>query len=343
MTFLSSVSALYAWHHFRRHLQLQALLFRCRHRALFHHWKEGDSGYSCIFPKPDEKMKTGNFLLLSFLAAASAFSSSGRVALTRPVTAGLSPLLEGASMTRHSSTQMHLFKIFADKETEEKQISVPTQETKISQEGDWVDESKKVELVLLTVWLISLSAFILINNTVGPWPLVLKTVPERVFFLSHMIGGMLFGGGIILTTCIERLVAKSANAPVLQFWFDKVPLLDGLIVVPALTVSMISGTGLTIVRYGGLNIAPPHVDAIFWTLIAFMTWWATTDLTTQGTALQAVNEMYDDFESGKKGLETPKVVLDRHVSNVVSCFFVLLLYSMMVLKPGTLFPFPWNA
>jgi hypothetical protein len=289
-------------------------------------------------------MKSQNFLLLSFLAAASAFSSSGRVAITRPSTSQLSPLVEVPSMIRHSTTQMHLFKIFTDKATEEeKQLSVPTQTTKISEEGDWVDESKKVELILLTVWLISLSAFILINNTVGPWPLVLKTVPERVFFLSHMIGGMLFGGGIILTTCIERLVAKSANAPVLQFWFDKVPLLDGLIVVPALTVSMISGTGLTIVRYGGLNIAPPHVDAIFWTLIAFMTWWATTDLTTQGTALQAVNEMYDDFESGKKGLETPKVVLDRHVSNVVSCFFVLLLYSMMVLKPGTLFPFPWNA
>ena len=89
-------------------------------------------------------MKTRNFLQLSFLAAASAFSSSGRVALTRPVTARLSPLVETASMTRHSTTQMHLFKIFADKETEEKQISVPTQETKISQEGDWVDESKKV-------------------------------------------------------------------------------------------------------------------------------------------------------------------------------------------------------
>jgi hypothetical protein len=130
---------------------------------------------------------------------------------------------------------------------------------------------------------------------------------------------------------------------VLQFWFDKVPLLDSLIVVPALTVSMISGTGLTIVRYGGLNIAPPHVDAIFWTLIAFMSWWAATDLTTQGTALTAVNSMYDQFKDGDESVQTPKVVVDRHVSNVVSCFFVLLLYSFMVLKPGTLFPFPWNA
>ena len=90
-------------------------------------------------------------------------------------------------------------------------------------------------------------------------------------------------------------------------------------------------------------MAPPHVGAIFWTLIAFLTWWAATDLTTQGTALKAVNEMYDQYEDGEEGLETPKVVVDRHISNVVSCFFILILYSFMVLKPGTLFPFPWNA
>jgi len=205
-----------------------------------------------------------------------------------------------------------------------------------------VDEAKKAELIALGVWGISISAFILINNFYGPWPLILKTVPERAFFLSHMIGGMLFAGGIILTTCIERLVAKSNNPEVLQFWFTKVPELDGLIVVPALTISMISGTGLSIVRYGGLNIAPPHVGAIFWTLIASMSWWAATDLTTQGPSLKAVEEMYEQYEQGEVGLETPKVVVDRHVSNVVSCFFVLLLYSLMVLKPGTYFPFPWD-
>jgi len=205
-----------------------------------------------------------------------------------------------------------------------------------------VDEAKKVELILLGLWGISISAFILINNFHGPWPLIMKQVPERTYFLSHMIGGMLFAGGIILTTCIERAVAKSNNPDVLQFWFTKVPELDGLIVVPALTVSMISGTGLSIVRYGGLNIAPPHIGAIFWTLIAFMSWWAATDLTTQGPSLKAVEEMYEKYEQGEVGLETPKVVSDRHLSNVVSCFFILLLYSMMVLKPGTYFPFPWD-
>jgi len=237
-------------------------------------------------------------------------------------------------------TQVGLFKT----KTEEPALATKADASAaIDQNPAGMDDAKKIELALLAIWGVSISAFILINNFSGPWPAVMKTIPERVFFLNHMVGGMLFGGGIILTTCIERLVAKSSNAPVLQFWFTKVPVLDGLIVVPALTVSMISGTGLSIVRYGGLNIAPPHVGAIFWTLIAFMTWWAATDLTTQGTALQAVDEMYDQFQEGEENLETPKVVVDRHVSNVVSCFFVLALYSMMVLKPGTYFPFPWQT
>lgn len=224
--------------------------------------------------------------------------------------------------------------LFKTKDEPKVAAKITTNGAPASTEGEWIDESKKVELIALSIWMISICGFILINNFTGPWPAVMKTVPERVYFLSHMIGGMLFGGGIILTTCIERLVSKSNNAPVLQFWFDKVPLLDGLIVVPALTVSMISGTGLSIVRYGGLNIAPPHVGAIFWTLIAFLTWWAVTDLTTQGTALAAANEMYSQYEDGDENVETPKVIADRHVSNVVSCFFVVTLYSFMVLKPG---------
>lgn len=294
--------------------------------------------------------------VLPFLAVATAFSpTSSRAASSSRLSSKVS--------TKKTATTTSLNLGFFPEKEETKVTTMPSpkeggmfqffpkpadtvedaQVVAVSGEGEWVDESKKIELILLSVWLVSLSGFILTNNFYGPWPLFMKTIPERVFFLNHMIAGMLFGGGIILTTCIERLVAKSSNAPVLQFWFDKVPLLDGLIVVPALTISMISGTGLSIVRYGGLNIAPPHVSAIFWTLIAFMTWWGVTDLTTQGTALKAVNEMYDAFQDGDESVETPKVVVDRHTSNVVSCFFVVLLYSMMVLKPGTLFPFPWST
>ena len=207
--------------------------------------------------------------------------------------------------------------------------------------SDEADKAKTVELIALGVWLISLTSFILINNYVGPFPVFLKQIPERVFFFSHMIGGMLFGGGIILTTCIEKLAANSKNPEVLEFYFSKIPGLDALIVVPAVTVSILSGIGLATVRYGGLMIAPPHISAIFDTLIAFMVWWGLTDLSTQTTAIKAVNEMYDSYQAGEKDLETPKVVLDRHFSNIVSCFFVLTLYSLMVFKPGTLVAFPW--
>ncbi|KAL9178257.1 hypothetical protein ACHAXT_001801 [Thalassiosira profunda] len=281
-------------------------------------------------------------VMLTSCNGVSAFAPPSAAAHTRNNCIGTSQC-EAASPLPRATTQVHLFDLLKKEDEALATTNGAVELVDESSEGDWVDESKKVELILLGIWGASISGFILVNNFYGPWPEVLRTVPERTFFLSHMIGGMLFGGGIILTTCIERLVAKSGNPQVLQFWFDKVPELDGLIVVPALTISMVSGTGLSIVRYGGLNIAPPHVGAIFWTLIAFMTWWAATDLTTQGTALKAVERMYEQYEMGEEGLETPKVVVDRHVSNVVSCFFVLLLYSFMVLKPGTLFPFPWNA
>lgn len=249
-----------------------------------------------------------------------------------------------SSRLTQSSTQLNLFDLLKKNEevVEVTLSSVRESEESMTEIDNNVDEAKKLELILLGVWGVAISGFILVNNFYGPWPLFMKSIPERTFFLGHMVGGMLFGGGIILTTCIERLVAKSQDPTVLRFWFDKVPELDGLIVVPALTISMISGTGLSIRRYGGLNIAPPHVDAIFWVLVAFMAWWAATDLTTQGTALKAVNQMFERYEQGEEGLETPKVVVDRHVSNVVSCFFILLLYSFMVLKPGTLFPWPWK-
>mmetsp|Transcript_25147 Transcript_25147/g.52995 ORF Transcript_25147/g.52995 Transcript_25147/m.52995 type:complete len:301 (+) Transcript_25147:301-1203(+) len=298
-------------------------------------------------------LMTKHVLLLAAIAAVTcrsevnAFAPSSSSSIARP-SAFSTQITTAFPFHRSATKSLTQANLFGLLEKEEAGVNgniaeiIPVDE---SSEGDWVDESKKVELILLGIWGVAISAFILINNFYGPWPLAMKQVPERVFFLSHMIGGMLFGGGIILTTCIERAVAKSNNPQVLQFWFDKVPELDGLIVVPALTVSMISGTGLSIVRYGGLNIAPPHVDAIFWTLIAFMTWWATTDLTTQGAALKSVERSFSQYENGElgeEGYQTPKVVLDRHVSNVVSCFFILILYSIMVLKPGVLYPWPWN-
>jgi hypothetical protein len=272
-------------------------------------------------------------LFLALLSVASAFVPSSNKALQLSSTTTKHPVPLTTLPRTSGNFQLEPLAVFTKNK-------VPVEVVVEEDDGSW--DGKTVELVLLSIWLVGLSGFILENNFVGPWPAVMRTIPERWFFLSHMVGGMLFGGGIILTTCIERLVAKSNNAPVLKFWFTQVPTLDGLIVVPALTVSMISGTGLAIKRYGGLNISPPHVDAIFWTLILFMTWWGVTDLSTQTTSLEAVNEMNERYENGEKDVETPEIVLNRHTSNVVSCFFVLTLYSFMVLKPGTLFAFPWS-
>jgi len=46
----------------------------------------------------------------------------------------------------------------------------------------WEDVSKKLELIGLGVWLLGISGFILVNNFVGPWPAVMKEIPERTFF-----------------------------------------------------------------------------------------------------------------------------------------------------------------
>lgn len=272
------------------------------------------------------------------VVATLSLSAQNNVAAFTP---GMSGRVSLSTATTVSKTSLSARRTITDVEKREESLQL-SMSVASETDGDerQEDMSKKLELIGLGVWLLSLSGFILVNNFVGPWPEVMKQIPERVFFLNHMIGGMLFGGGIILTTCIEWLVAKNRDATVLQFWFNKVPILDTLIVVPALTVSMISGTGLTIRRYGGLNVSPPHVDAIFWTLIFFLSWWGLTDLTTQGTALKAVNDI--EPKVGEK-IDVPEVVTNRHISNVVSCFFILILYSIMVMKPGVLFPFPWDA
>lgn len=212
---------------------------------------------------------------------------------------------------------------------------------------DWIDDSKHVELVGLITWMSVVSVFILINNFMGPWPQFLSHVPERLWFLGHMVGGVLFGGGVVLTTAVEWLVVQNRNPAVLQFWFDKVPLLDMALVLPGLTLSMVSGTGLSIVRYGGLALAPPHIQYAFWALVSFAVWWAVTDLTTQGSALNAVLDLSpddydDDFDDNKNTkiqnavVNVPDEVSNRLVSNLVSCVMVFVMYGIMVMKPGTL-------
>ena len=200
------------------------------------------------------------------------------------------------------------------------------------QNENWELDANLIELAFLAVWMGGLSGFIFANNWIGPWPSVMTQIPERIFFTFHMIGGMLFGGGVIMTTGLEYLVTKNKRPEVLQFYFDKVPLLDSAVVLPGLTIAMISGTGLSITRYGSLGTAPAHIPAVFYCLTAFAAWWAITDLATQPKAMRAIDEWVAQGSAGN----IPQIVEDRFISNIVSCIFVVALYAIMVLKPGTL-------
>jgi len=194
------------------------------------------------------------------------------------------------------------------------------------------EENKFVEFAALGTWIAGLSSFLLINNFVGPWPAaLLQAIPVKYFGLTHAVSGMLFGGGIILTTLIEWLATNSKNADVLNFYFDKVPALDALVVLPALTASILSGVGLSVDHYDSLGQAPFHVVGAISTLLAFAAWWAGTDLTTQGAAMEAIQEWtLGDTEN----TDVPRIVQLRKISNVVSCLFVAAIYGFMVLKPG---------
>lgn len=218
------------------------------------------------------------------------------------------------------------------------EIVAPSAALQTTKMESWEADSKVVELMALAIWGIGISAFIFMNNFVGPWPAqVLQTIPERLWFWMHMLGGMLFGGGVILTTAIEWLVVDNKNASTLQFWFDKVPLLDAAIVLPALTLSMISGTGLCVHRYHGLGLAPPHIQIVFYTLVSFAAWWAATDLSTQGQSLIKINEWaLETVKDDESHVDAPDIVKWRRISNIVSCLFVVALYGVMVMKPGTI-------
>jgi len=192
--------------------------------------------------------------------------------------------------------------------------------------------NKILELAGLGTWIAGLSSFLLVNNFVGPWPAnLLQSIPVEYFGLTHALAGMLFGGGIILTTFIEWLASASKNASVLKFWFGKVPALDSLVVLPALTASIVSGVGLAVDHYDSLAQSPIHVTGAISTLLAFAVWWAVTDLTTQSAATEAIAEW---SQGDTENTDIPSVVNLRRISNVVSCLFVAAIYAIMVLKPG---------
>jgi len=207
-----------------------------------------------------------------------------------------------------------------------------TEITETSKKGDKALDVG--EIVGLVAWMGALSAFLLVNNFAGPFPANIATaVPVQAWGLMHGVSAMLFGGGIILTTCIEWLVTDSKNKSVWNFWFKKVPDLDSKIVLPALTASILSGVALSVDHYDSLSQAPFHVTAALGTLLAFAGWWGITDLTTQGRATEKIAEFTENAQDSDE-LTIPGILEFRKFSNLVSCGFIAALYFIMITKPG---------
>ena len=201
-----------------------------------------------------------------------------------------------------------------------------------------VDDTDHVGAIGLSIWMISLCAFIFVSNFIGPWPQsIYDTVPERIWFLGHVIGGMLFGGGVIVTTCAKWLVVRSKDLEVTTFWFQDTPQLDASIVLPGLTLSILSGTGLTTILYGGLSYAPQHIIYALWMLLVFAVWRGFIDLTTQGRALETITTISDnnsnknndkdtsDVSKPRVLKEAPEVMNERILRNVICCVLVFVL------------------
>jgi hypothetical protein len=187
------------------------------------------------------------------------------------------------------------------------------------------------EIIGLGLLLLSVSAFILINRFVGPWPAsIIYAVPSEYWRLFHYLGATVFGGSIILTTCMEWLIV-SCNIPSVQkFWFERVPLLDLGIVVPGVVTVLVAGTALTDWRYGSLTEAPKYIEMAGISMILFFLWWALTDLTTQSKAKEYFLEGNENTDKDSN------IVQLRKVSNIGSCVFVVVMFWIMTFKPGGL-------
>ena len=81
-------------------------------------------------------------------------------------------------------------------------------------------EVKVPETLSVALWMGLVSVFVVLNNFAGPFPTNLAdgtAVPTVVWGLMHGLAGMLFGGGIVTTTCLEWLAVSSRNEEVLKF------------------------------------------------------------------------------------------------------------------------------
>ena len=184
---------------------------------------------------------------------------------------------------------------------------------------------------LVLSWAVALGGFLIRNYKASqPWPGILLTGSRRGWNFVHAVSSTVFSGTILVTTLLEWLVVRSASPAVMKFWFYTIPGVDVTVVLPALTGAVVSGVAQSLQEYGKVAEAPKYVKAVLHTMATFGLWWAVTDRPTQRQARQAVQVWLENSAAGP----LPSILQWRRASNLVSCSFVLVLYILMVLKPG---------
>jgi len=203
-------------------------------------------------------------------------------------------------------------------------------------ELDPTSTPSKMEKRILLVWFHAVVGFVVWNyySTTTLWPSFFLDIPVRVWNLLHALSAMVFAGGIITTTLLEwqlpSLVMNGGGGggaaagktsdkdkSMLLKWLWQV---ESKLVLPAVSMSLISGVVQAFDNYTSLRAAPPHVKGALHVMALFAIWWAWTDRRSQA-----------DLREG--GFDEAKVNA-RRLSNLVSCTFLVVLYGMMILKPG---------
>jgi len=194
-------------------------------------------------------------------------------------------------------------------------------EAEAVEDGEIVQESSGLSLasLVLPAWAACMGGFLVYNYyfATAPWPPGLGAVPLGVWSLLHAISGAAFSGGILTTTFLEWVVVTQGNADVKRFWYNAATRAEHVLVLPGLTGSLISGVAQAWLMYQRpLQYAPLHVKLPIHVLVLFGLWWLMTDLNQRHAA------------------EDNNMQAGRLRSNAVSCALVLLIYGIMVLKPG---------
>ena len=194
---------------------------------------------------------------------------------------------------------------------------------------------------ILLVWVHLLSIFIAANYfRTSLYPAFLLQIQPPIWALTHSIGAMAFAGGVITTTLLEwnlpSLIDKTKLAPgsevdkggngameLLRWLFQ----IESNLVLPGVTMSLISGVVQSFQNYGTFRYAPLHVKSSLHVMLAYGAWWVIMDRRSQRDLLKGGKD------GCSYGYDKNKLV-KRRVANVVSCAFLLVLYGIMILKPG---------